>query len=152
MQYIRCVDAAPADGSRTNIGHSPMTSGSNFAPIASSYDNAEAGAPPQMSTAIPGNGTGPVYAQTPYGPGPYGQSNPSYGYGGHVAGGMIGAAPPPSVEQDRVPLTREFDDFTRGFNDALENIREEDERVSGPPTDTPLWQQNRRQSRNMMWM
>jgi hypothetical protein len=129
-----------------------MTSSSNFAPIASSYENVEAGAPPQMSHAIPGYGTGPIYGQSPYGQSPYGQNTQNYGYGMGVAGGMVGPAPPPAVEQDRVPLTREVDDFSRGFNDALENIREEDERVSGPPTDTPLWQQNRRQSRNMMWM
>jgi hypothetical protein len=153
-QYIRYSDpSAPAPHADTNTTFSsPMSAGANFAPVASSYDNAEAGIPPQISNAIPGNGTGPVFS---YGPGTtttIGAGPATYGYGSSAAGGMVGAAPQAVVEQDRVPLTREFDDFSRGFNDALENIREEDERASGPPTDTPLWQQNRRQSRNMMWM
>jgi hypothetical protein len=76
-----------------------------------------------------------------------------------------------------VPLTREIDDFSRGFHDALGRIGEEDESgssfygsrtnvnegngVSGGGSDgpegpyggvRPLWQQQRRQSRNLMWM
>ncbi|PKS09262.1 hypothetical protein jhhlp_003876 [Lomentospora prolificans] len=101
---------------------------------------------------------------------------------------MAGAAPRPAppvpavysahatTGPDQVPLTSEFDDFHRGYGEALENIREEDETAamgSGPQngessssqqpnhsrgysgssdTETPLWQQNRRQSRNMMWL
>jgi hypothetical protein len=86
---------------------------------------------------------------------------------------------------DQVPLTREIDDFSRGFHDALGRIGEEDEYdnspnnsragvnegngVSGPHgtgrtngsddgtggpygSVRPLWQQQRRQSRNLMWM
>jgi hypothetical protein len=69
---------------------------------------------------------------------------------------------------DRVPLTREIDDFSRGFQDALGRIGEEDEYDPHNSTGTannglgdasrqssgskPLWQQNRRQSRNLMWM
>ncbi|KAJ6447144.1 transmembrane alpha-helix domain-containing protein [Purpureocillium lavendulum] len=70
------------------------------------------------------------------------------------------------LEQDRVPLTREIDDFSHGFNSALENIQEDDSPTQ-PNTDYMasypgprrtrggggiLWQQNRRQARNPMWM
>lgn len=85
-----------------------------------------------------------------------------------------------------IPLTREIDDFSRGFHDALGRIGSEDEHDNGPsrtragvserhgvgrPTAAgrepyaddaadaqpynnmrPLWQQQRRQSRNLMWM
>ncbi|KAL1872034.1 hypothetical protein VTK73DRAFT_1702 [Phialemonium thermophilum] len=81
-----------------------------------------------------------------------------------------------AAQADTVPLTREIDDFSRGFHDALERIGEEDETTNssgaegsggngrGVNTGTiglpgprgrglrPLWQQNRRQSRNLMWM
>jgi len=109
------------------------------------------------------------------------------------------------MQPDEVPLTREIDDFSHGFHQALGRIEEDEERttyrgadgrlnelpvndgngVTGPsagPIGTavsddnggpgaganndgypalpprsssgmrPLWQQNRRQSRNLMWM
>ena len=96
------------------------------------------------------------------------------------------------MESDRVPLTREIDEFSHGFTAALGRIGEEDEHdvgdsghmmPNGPPYgdsgfgtaagnadldadgnlsgtegsvysrgSRPLWQQNRRQSRNLMWM
>ncbi|EGS21779.1 uncharacterized protein CTHT_0036470 [Thermochaetoides thermophila DSM 1495] len=77
------------------------------------------------------------------------------------------------LESDQVPLTRaaEFDEFHQGFQAALDRIGEEDEDMAHepyrdnptgsdsaagnslvPPSSRPLWQQNRRQSRNMMWM
>lgn len=66
-------------------------------------------------------------------------------------------------DAERAPLAGEFEDFTRGFGEALTNIREEDEggttgvgarvsEASQSGVETPLWQQDRRQSRNMMWM
>jgi len=86
------------------------------------------------------------------------------------------------MESDQVPLTREIDDFSHGFQAALGRIGEEDEGGTnhnphrnghgdlavndgngihagagisgyrGPSNMRPLWQQNRRQSRNLMWM
>ncbi|KAL2022913.1 hypothetical protein VTK56DRAFT_4444 [Thermocarpiscus australiensis] len=84
------------------------------------------------------------------------------------------------LESDQVPLTRELDDFSQGFHAALGRIGEEDEEeayqdlgrsggggqegghdvLSGGAASPhhssgsgrPLWQQNRRQSRNLMWM
>ncbi|KAK3935801.1 hypothetical protein QBC46DRAFT_396646 [Diplogelasinospora grovesii] len=85
------------------------------------------------------------------------------------------------LESDQVPLThetREIDDFSQSFHAALGRIGEEDESNghggenggdlainegngvnggngeggSSPPGMRPLWQQNRRQSRNLMWM
>jgi hypothetical protein len=81
------------------------------------------------------------------------------------------------MDGDQVPLTREIDDFSRGFHDALGRIGEEDESggASGGSSNEavnegngvngggngqqqyngnmrPLWQQNRRQSRSLMWV
>lgn len=92
------------------------------------------------------------------------------------------------LEPDQIPLTREIDDFSHGFHQALGRIGEEDEPpytgggnmngngtgqfsndltanegsgFNGPPGERqsdqegdtrPLWQRNRRQSRNLMWM
>ncbi|KAK0636979.1 hypothetical protein B0T17DRAFT_605528 [Bombardia bombarda] len=85
------------------------------------------------------------------------------------------------LEQDQIPLTREIDDFSHGFHQALGRIGEEYEEnarsgrgnggdlsvnegngvhgAGGPGPEggypgsvRPLWQQNRRQSRNLMWM
>ncbi|UNI13414.1 hypothetical protein JDV02_000162 [Purpureocillium takamizusanense] len=71
-----------------------------------------------------------------------------------------------ALDYDQVPLTREIDDFSHGFNSALENIQEDDSPTQpnmdymsaypGPRRDRSgggiLWQQNRRQARNPMWM
>lgn len=91
--------------------------------------------------------------------------------------GMAGADG--QLDADCVPLPREIDDFSRRFQDALERICEEedDEEISGGggggpggngsgsggevaggaaaesgESAMPLWQQARRQSRNLMWM
>lgn len=84
------------------------------------------------------------------------------------------------MEPDQIPLTREIDEFSHSYQQALGRIGEEDEErdrlgtggtssaLSGTndesgtsgmgPQDPngdgarPLWQQNRRQSRNLMWM
>lgn len=77
-------------------------------------------------------------------------------------------APAHGSEAERAPLAGEYEDFQRGFGEALGEIREEDEgaavggaagatgsrgsRGSVAAVETPLWQQDRRQSRNMMWM
>ncbi|TWU72778.1 hypothetical protein ED733_003427 [Metarhizium rileyi] len=74
----------------------------------------------------------------------------------------------PNYDSDRVPLTRELDNFSHGSNSALEGI-ETDSDVEANPThpanyrrsrrgagSSVLWQQNRRQnrrrSRNLAWM
>ncbi|KAK3400029.1 hypothetical protein B0T20DRAFT_407638 [Sordaria brevicollis] len=78
------------------------------------------------------------------------------------------------LEPDQVPLTREIDDFSQSFNQALGRIDEggssmetgRDSNIGGGAgsdagggsntvgngMSRPLWQQNRRQSRNLMWM
>lgn len=82
------------------------------------------------------------------------------------------ASPHDSSSDDEVPLRHgspEIEDFSRGFNDALSRIGEEDEEgiedevnavgMSGHNGSTgdlgdnsrPLWLQSRRQSRNLMW-
>ncbi|ORY65167.1 uncharacterized protein BCR38DRAFT_457396 [Pseudomassariella vexata] len=85
----------------------------------------------------------------------------------HVAGVGRGLAP---VEEESIPdNTREIDEFSNGYNNAMGRINDEDIRPltedeaesrtgseSGSPSrgggNRPLWQQNRRQSRNLMWM
>lgn len=52
---------------------------------------------------------------------------------------------------ERAPLAGEFDDFQRGVSEVVGNIKEAPA-GGAVGVDTPLWQQNRRQSRNMMWM
>ncbi|KAK3378757.1 hypothetical protein B0T24DRAFT_139085 [Lasiosphaeria ovina] len=133
------------------------------------------------------------------------QDDPNrYHYPGQYPAAYAGAGSG-RVEPDQVPLTREIDDFSQGFQVALGRIGEEDEDrlvqgtgngggrgglddlavnegngVNGPPPAAagtgataaagatgdnastsdasyrgsvrPLWQQNRRQSRNLMWM
>jgi hypothetical protein len=69
-----------------------------------------------------------------------------------------------NYDSDRVPLTRELDDFSQGFNTALEDITVDSDgeanhnnmaNYPGPRRGgggSVLWQQNRRQSRNLAWM
>ena len=66
-----------------------------------------------------------------------------------------------NVDSDRIPLTRELDDFSHGFNTALENIDIEGEaepnhNMAAYPGqrrsrdgNSVLWQQNRRRNRNL---
>lgn len=117
--------------------HSPMSNTVAFTPVATSNENAETGVPPAP------NPTRPALAH---------------------------GASADASEAERAPFAAEFDDFQRGYGEALGEIREEDEggaaaagggagargsrgeRGSGAELETPLWQQDRRQSRNMMWM
>lgn len=72
-------------------------------------------------------------------------------------------------ENDRVPLTRELSDFSHGFNPAVQSMQEDGGEAAPPTTSSSaeasypgprrnrngggiLWQQNRRQTRNPMWM
>ncbi|EFY98180.1 hypothetical protein X797_005073 [Metarhizium robertsii] len=69
-----------------------------------------------------------------------------------------------NYDSDRVPLTRELDDFSHGFNSALEAIESDSDveanrnhmaTYPGPRRGGGggvLWQQNRRRSRNLAWM
>lgn len=61
-------------------------------------------------------------------------------------------SPTNAAHSERAPLAGEFDDFHRGVSEAVGNIREEAPARGAVGVDRPLWQQNRRQSRNMMWM
>lgn len=113
-----------------------MTNNAGFTPVATSNENAEAGFTPLPHPMRPAPAAQGVFAE--------------------------------GNEAERAPLAGEFEDFQRGFGEALGNIREEDDREAadavtgvgarvsrgseGSDFETPLWQQNRRQSRNMMWM
>lgn len=130
-----------------------------FEPIAPSHEVSEAGIPP---TYLPDsrNSDGVSATSSDYGI-PY-QSNYAYG---HDRGGAALGARDGTTESDRVPLTRELDDFSHGFNTALEGIEEEGNELEDRPQAAEeypgprrgggsgiLWQQNRRRSRNLMWM
>ena len=110
-----------------------MSNNVDFAPVATSNENAEAGFAPLPHPP-------PAAATT-------------------AAGAFMEGS-----DAERAPLAGRYEDFSREYGEALGNIQEEDEdgatgvgaRVSGGPhagdVETPLWQQDRRQSRNMMWM
>jgi hypothetical protein len=111
---------------------------------------------------------------------PLGSFYPQSGYNYGPGGGVVAAGANTQLEHDQVPLTHEIEDFSRGFNDALTRIDEEPDSRPGTGVNTggmsghgngygagadsldrdgqpsnseqPLWQQNRRQSRNLMWM
>lgn len=170
-----------------------------YAPAHQDQEDWETGmAPAAMATAAGASGLGSGSGLYPSGPYPparaAGYDYPSSAH--PAAGGMYGGVAPPRPARggdlfareagDQVPLTREIDDFSRGFHDALGRIGEEDEYDSSPnrsgsgmnegnglnrpggagPSSTgaddagegpyggvrPLWQQQRRQSRNLMWM
>lgn len=112
-----------------------MSNNVAFTPVATSHENAETGFTPLPHPTRPEPAAGPST------------------FGASVEGSAA----------ERAPLAGEFYDFSRGFGEALTNIQEEDEggttgvgaRVSAGSqagVETPLWQQDRRQSRNMMWM
>lgn len=163
------------------ISFSPVSGNKNFIPVASNqemYEQAYVPGPHGTTTTVLGGkgfadpGRHPVLATSEIGQ-PFGFQPP----------GEATVAQRPDADgndDDRVPLTREYDDFSRGFNDALSRIEEEESRPAtavnsssmsgygngyGAGADDrdlgawtprggegPLWQQNRRQSRNMMWM
>ncbi|KAJ9136512.1 hypothetical protein NKR23_g9894 [Pleurostoma richardsiae] len=170
-----------------------MSGGPGFAPLDGSHDHYETGisgfrpeqghTTTEITSGVPAQNFLPqgYYHPNQY-PGGYGAAGAAGGAAGAAAGTgayMSGSVPSPHMSPDQVPLThdsREFDDFSRGFHDALGRIGEEDEdEVSGSSSGNlngngmnstgdlgegssasggvrPLWQQNLRQSRNMMWM
>ncbi|KAJ9133939.1 hypothetical protein NKR19_g8853 [Coniochaeta hoffmannii] len=183
----------------------PFHSG-GYAPAHQDQEGWETGMPPGAAAAAGGTGLGAgsaLYPGHPYPPARTGYGYPSSQYpagygvgaGSSAAGaaGIYGGIPPPRPGRepyepeagDQIPLTREIDDFSRGFHDALGRIGEEDEYDSSPNHSgtgvnegngvnrpggagrgnesddavagpyggvRPLWQQQRRQSRNLMWM
>lgn len=105
--------------------------------------------PPTRSTARPDSSAWPLTAYDP----------------AHVAGGGPGQTP--ISDQFMVAhgsaYQREIDDFSREVSTTMQNANEEDTQPLNryPPGsyahdirrgDRPLWQQTRRQSRNLMWM
>lgn len=130
-------------------------------------------------THVVGGPTPTNFNQHPQGYHYPGQNPAAYAAAGAGAGvgaaGAYGAYAEDEDEElhhgDEVPLRQrspEIEDFSRGFQDALSRIGEEDEtelssdsnggnmnqRGSGDPNEDgarPLWLQTRRQSRNMMW-
>lgn len=96
-------------------------------------------------------------AETSFAPLPH-PTRPAPAAGLSTLGGSV-----EGTDAERAPLAGGYEDFSRGVGEALGSIREEDEggatgvgaRASGgshAEVETPLWQQDRRQSRNMMWM
>lgn len=165
-----------------------MSGGTGFSPLDSTHSGA-ATVKGKPITHITG---GSDARNTVWHYSPVGESSPTRnGWGSAAAGGTAAAgtgtggadeyrgpfaSPHNDSGEDEVPLRHgspEIDDFSRGFNDALSRIGEEDEedldqvngtRMSpsrngggyngtgdlGEPS-RPLWLQPRRQSRNLMW-
>jgi hypothetical protein len=142
-------------------------SGPQFQPIYQNQYAYEAGMPHGTTTnMMSGHGVAPPLSY-----------HPAFasGSGASTAGGVIAVGARSGLEPDQVPLTHEgpeIDDFRHNFNAALGRIGEEDDPatqggVNGhgmnnngynnngegadAPDRRPLWQQNRRQSRNLMW-
>lgn len=166
--------------------------GPTFAPLHSNdHDGFETGLPPANLMSVGWGASGrPGQTSRGYGYPPASTGYPSAHQYPPDAGLAAPTVPPrprglfedpesgeESSDHDQVPLTREIDDFSRGFHDALGRIGEEDESGSsfyGSRTNVnegngvngrggdgpegpyggvrPLWQQQRRQSRNLMWM
>ncbi|KAF3347293.1 hypothetical protein VdG2_04572 [Verticillium dahliae VDG2] len=117
-------------GPKENIRYiSPMTGASGFAPIGSGRDTYEQAYMPgqngNQTTIISNKGMAqPAHHPTaeldqPFGYGPSGEVVPMRAT--HNAQGGSG-------NDDQVPLTQEYDEFSRGFNEALTRIDEEDSR------------------------
>ncbi|KAH8912329.1 hypothetical protein BR93DRAFT_73996 [Coniochaeta sp. PMI_546] len=122
--------------------------GTGFAPVHQDQEGWETGLAPAAVGAAAAGGTGlgaggGLYPGHPYPPARTGYGYPAQQPGGYgvvgggagAAAGLYGGVPPPRPERgfdehepgDQVPLTREIDDFSRGFHDALGRIGEEDE-------------------------
>lgn len=156
-QYISPSMAGGGGGGAVGAGGNAQ-----FQPLHQSYEAWESGLQPGAAVVYPPQPVPPPHA----GAYPVAGAQPMGGRG-------VDGEP---VHGDLVPLTREIDDFSRGFHDALGRIDEEDYTStagtevtvgsghltgagaaggdSRPTTGDgrPLWQQNRRMSRNMMWM
>lgn len=102
---------------------SPMSDSPGFTPVATFNENAETGFR-----------TGPT-GPNPVPPAPAVPRSPTNG-----------------DYSESAPLAGEFDDFHRGVSETMGSIRGEAPARGAVGADAPLWQQNRRQSRNMMWM
>lgn len=128
-----------------------------FEPLASSHDASDARTRPDVIEREP-NSDG-VSADSGFIEPPLQQP-----YGREVMGPAVTRGGGQNMDSDRVPLTRELDDFSQGFNSALEGIETDSDgeanhnnmasypgprRAGGGGV---LWQQNRRRSRNLAWM
>lgn len=133
----------------------------NFEALPSSHEVSEAGEPQQLPQAhTNADGIGPESSYADAGT----ARQPHYLYDGAPPEGVMGIGDgDQGVDHDRVPLTREIDDFSQGFNSALQGIQDDDSTqpnsnnmgaYPGPRRSGGgiLWQQNRRQARNLMWM
>ena len=120
-----------------------------FSQLPTTWEEQEPTTPPPAHADTSGYGAG--HAASHY------ASNSS----GSAHGAAVGGSGP--YEPDREPLTRELDDFSRGFNTAIDDIGgDDDTQPNGQGMgaypgrrgggDGPLWQQHRRRSRNLMWM
>ena len=182
----------------------PQAGGGNgFTPVHQSNEGFESGLPPvaggvaTFSNDLSAGGPSPfayhgaagTHTSYPPAEGYHYPGQYPAAYAGVAPAGIVGApVPPPKsqarganghrhghTESDQVPLTREIDEFSQGYQQALGRIGEEDESSERLNTGTtsggdlsegrgvpegsgsrggprPLWQQNRRQSRNQMWM
>ena len=128
-----------------------------FSQLPTTWEETEPEVPPNVPRAYGGLGTtstGWPLAQ---------QHHDSTSSGSTTRGAAVGGSGP--YEADREPLTRgELDDFSRGFNTALDEVDADDGtqansqsmsaygKPRGRGEGSALWQQNRRRSRNLMWM
>jgi len=107
-------------------------SGHSFKPLHGSSEGYDSGGGPGMTTQITVGAPGQYQTTSTY---HYpGQHPAAYATAAGAGAGaaMLGAdayrgAQYQSMDTDQAPLTREFDDFSRGFQDALDRIGEEDE-------------------------
>ncbi|PNY28332.1 Uncharacterized protein TCAP_01740, partial [Tolypocladium capitatum] len=134
----------------------------NFEALPSSHDVSEAGLPQHLPRAHT-NADGVSFESGD--DGDVGTARqPHHLYDGTPSDGVVGVwGGGQDVDPDRVPLTREIDDFSQGFNSALQGIQDDDSTHAnannmgaypGPRRGSGgiLWQQNRRQPRNLVWM
>ncbi|POR35603.1 Uncharacterized protein TPAR_04201 [Tolypocladium paradoxum] len=133
----------------------------NFEALPSSHEVSEAGLPQHVPPAHTNSDSiSPESSDGDVGT----ARQPHYLYDGAPPEGYMGIRRgDQDVDPDRVPLTREIDDFSQGFNSALQGIQEDDSTqpnsnsmgaYPGPRRSGGgiLWQQNRRQARNPIWM
>lgn len=144
----------------TNLCSRPMGPTHHaFEPLASSHEASETGFRAQSNLPVERNSDG-VSAESGLMGSPLPQPHSHEAMDAAVTrGGDV------NYDSDRVPLTRELDDFSHGFNSALEGIDTDSDGEAnqnnmatypgprrGGGGGGVLWQQNRRRSRNLAWM
>lgn len=155
-EFITSVNAEQHDRNAYADHYRPMTDNrQQFSQLPTTWEEPEPEVPPNVPRAYGGLGT----TSTGW---PLAQHYESNSSGSTTRGAAVGGSGP--YEADREPLTGELDDFSRGFNTALDEVDADDStqanshgmgaygRPRGRGEGSALWQQNRRRSRNLMWM